>query len=75
MNKQTWIFHETATIPGIPGEWHAGLDVDIDTDAMAVLDVRLRDAPQREEVQQQIAPQETASTKKKTNAVEKAEGA
>jgi len=42
LKKQTWTFNETGTIPGIPGEWHAGQEVDIDEDTMTVVDVRLR---------------------------------
>jgi hypothetical protein len=41
MNKQTWVFYETTgVIPGIPGTWHAGQEVDIDTDTGAILAVR-----------------------------------
>lgn len=45
MKKKTYSFNRNSSIPGIPGEFHGGLDVDIDEDEMKVLDVRLRDAP------------------------------
>lgn len=44
MNIQTWQFSQTGTIPGIPGEWHAGLLVDIDLDTNEVIGTRLMNA-------------------------------
>ncbi len=42
MNKQTYrIIGSTLAIPGVPGEWHAGQEVDVDTDTNEVLATRL----------------------------------
>lgn len=42
LNKQTYrIIGSTLAIPGVPGEWHAGQEVDVNTDTNEVLDVRL----------------------------------
>ena len=48
MNNRTYQFYETGVIPGIPGEWHAGLLVDVDEDTMTVLGTRLMHAPTAE---------------------------
>lgn len=42
MNKQTYrIIGSTLAIPGVPGTWHAGQEVDVNTDTNEVLAVRL----------------------------------
>jgi hypothetical protein len=42
LNKQTYkIISSTQAIPGVPGEWHAGQEVDVDADTNEVLAVRL----------------------------------
>ncbi len=42
MNKQTYkIIGSTLAIPGVPGLFHAGQEVEVDTDANEVLAVRL----------------------------------
>lgn len=41
MNKQTYkIIDSTLAIPGIPGEWHAGQEIDVDVDTNTVLAIR-----------------------------------
>lgn len=45
-NIQTWVINETTgAIPGVPGEFHAGQEVDVDTNTGMVIAVRLRGAP------------------------------
>lgn len=41
MIKTYRIIGSTLAIPGVPGTWHAGQEVDVDTDTGKVLDVRL----------------------------------
>lgn len=41
MIRKYRIIGATLAIPGVPGMWHAGQEVDIDTDTNEVLDVRL----------------------------------
>lgn len=67
MNKKTYTFiGTTGTIPNVPGEFPAGISVDIDTDTNTVLETRLLDAPPvaGEEIQQEAEsveqPSETA---------------
>lgn len=43
MNKQTYkIIGSTLAIPNVPGTWHAGQEVDVDTDTNEVLATRLQ---------------------------------
>jgi len=62
MNKQTWQFPHTGTIPGIAGLWHAGQLVDVDTDTNTVVATRLVDVPTLEE--QPVASTGEAKTSK-----------
>jgi len=63
MNKKTYSFYDVGgTIPGIPGEYPAGIDVDVDLDDMKVLDVRLRNGESFEKKKQD--EQEPAPKKK-----------
>jgi hypothetical protein len=46
MNKKTYTFiGTTGTIPNVPGEFPAGVSVDIDLDTNTVLETRLLNAP------------------------------
>jgi len=44
MQKKTYVFHEAGVIPGIPGSFPAGVEVDIDLDTMTVVGQRFRQA-------------------------------
>ncbi len=46
MNKKTYVFiGTTGTIPNVPGDFPAGVSVDIDLDTNTVLETRLLNAP------------------------------
>ncbi len=64
MNKKTYVFiGTTGTIPNVPGQFPAGVSVDIDLDTNTVLETRLLDAPPLigEEIQQSEEPVEQPS--------------
>lgn len=77
MNTKIYNFYQLGVIPGIPGQWHSGQVVEVDTNTNTILDVRLRDAPITQEAQpvaveetpvedesQVITPQEEVDTHK-----------
>lgn len=64
-NIKTYIFNETGVIPGVPGEFHAGLLVDVDLNTMTVVGQRLANAPAievQEQPSEDPAPEQSAST-------------
>lgn len=67
MNKTTYQFSQTGTIPGIPGEWHAGLLVDVDTDTNTVVGTRLMNAPAADDSASPPATEESPTSQQASN--------
>lgn len=66
MSIQTWTFPAMGgTIPGIPGEWHIGQEVDIDTETNTVLAVRTRGISDSSVVGEVSPPTQQSSARKK----------
>lgn len=52
------IIGSTLAIPGVPGMWHAGQEVDIDADTNTILDIRLLPTTPEDADTTETAPQQ-----------------